>query len=77
MRVRCKDNNNDGKFCYELWDGNLLVERVGNFESATDADRAAEYAHRRLVTCMLNGEKYEGIFTDISPIEDILKELDA
>ena len=46
MWTRGKDENNPGKFAYELWDGNKLIERVGNFNTAQEADRCAERVQR-------------------------------
>jgi len=47
MWTRGKDKQIPGKFAYELFDGNTMIERVGGFATAQDADRAAETAQRR------------------------------
>lgn len=47
MWTRGKDKNNPGKFCYELFDANgTFIERVGKFNTAQEADRAAERVQR-------------------------------
>lgn len=47
MWTRGKDENHPGKFCYELFDANgTLVERMGKFDTAQEADRAAERVQR-------------------------------
>ena len=47
MWMRSKDKQIPGKFEYELFEGNKMIERVGGFDTAQDADRAAEIAQRR------------------------------
>ena len=49
MWSRGRDEEQPGKFAYELFDGRNLVERVGGFATHTEADRAAESAQRRLL----------------------------
>lgn len=50
MWTRGKDANNEGKFAYELFnEAGQMVERVGRFPSAQEADRAAERAQRSLL----------------------------
>jgi len=46
MWSRGKDAENPGKFAFELWDGFDLIKRVGGFDTAQEADRAAEAAQR-------------------------------
>lgn len=77
MWTRGKDENNEGKFAYEIHDGFIMVERVGNFDTAQEADRAAEIANRRLVMCALSGEPFDGVFTDNLSLDEILSELEA
>ena len=75
MWTRGKDGN---KFAYEIIDEtNTVVERVGNFDTAQEADRAAEIANRRFVMCLMSGQKFDGVFTDNMSIDDILAELEA
>lgn len=45
--TRSKDTESPGKFCYEIFDGFQTVERRGGFDTAQEADRAAEIAQRR------------------------------
>jgi hypothetical protein len=47
--VRGKDAEQPGKFAFELYEGRELVQRVGGFANAQDADRAAEKAQRALI----------------------------
>ena len=49
MWTRGKDKQIPGKFEYELFDGNKMIERVGGFATAQAADRAAEIAQRRVL----------------------------
>lgn len=75
MWTRGKDENNAGKFAYEVWNERELVERVGNFDTAQEADRAAEIANRRFVSCLMTGEAFDGVFTDNMSLDEILAEL--
>lgn len=47
MWTRGPDKEQPGKFAYELWNERDMVERVGGFDTAQEADRAAEAAQRR------------------------------
>lgn len=50
MWTRGKDKEKPGKFCYELYDASgAFVERVGGFQTHSEADRAAEQAQRALL----------------------------
>lgn len=77
MWTRGKDENNEGKFAYEIWNERELVERVGKFDTAQEADRAAEIANRRFVSCLMSGETFHGVFTDNMTIDEIFAELEA
>lgn len=46
MIVRGKDTKNPGKFAYKIYVESVIVEHVGGFDTARDADEAAEKAHR-------------------------------
>lgn len=76
MWTRGKDEKNHGKFAYEIWNERELVERVGNFESALEADRAAEIANRRFVQCLMGGETFDGVFCDNMSLDEIFAELE-
>lgn len=76
MWTRGKDENHPGKFAYELWNESKKVERVGKFDTAQEADRAAEIANRRLVQCMMSGEPFHGVFTDNMTLDEIFAELE-
>ncbi len=47
MWTRSKDKTAEGKFEYALYDNSTLIERVGGFNTAQEADRAGELAQRR------------------------------
>lgn len=49
MIVSGPDKTQPGTFYFEIWDGNDLIERVGGMPDATERDRAAERAHRRML----------------------------
>ena len=68
MWTRGPDKEIPGKFAYELWDERALVERVGGFDTHTEADRAAEQAQRGLLFRPVAGEPEMSI-------EEILVEL--
>lgn len=77
MWTRGKDEKNEGKFAYEIWNERELVERVGNFDTAYEADRAAEIANRRFVSCLMSGERFDGVFADSMTLDEIFSELEA
>lgn len=68
MWTRGPDKEIPGKFAYELWDGNVMVERGGGFDTHTEADRMAEQAQRGLLFRPVLGEPEMSI-------EEILAEL--
>ena len=68
MWTRGPDKELPGRFAYELWDGNTMVDRVGGFGTHTEADRAAEQAQRGLLFRPAPGEP-------VMTIEEILAEL--
>lgn len=71
--TRGRDREHPGKFAYELWDDDGMVEHVGGFETAQEADRAAEAAQRILLFGMPPEiDEYEAM-TD----EELLRELGA
>lgn len=76
MWTRGKDENHEGKFAYEIWNERELVERVGKFDTAQEADRAAEIANRRFVSCLMSGEPFDGVFTDNLSLDEIFAELE-
>ena len=49
MWTRGKDSNNPGKFAIEVFDGAECVLRKGGFDTAQEADRAAEKAQREIL----------------------------
>ena len=55
---RGKDKVNPGKFAYTLSCGFTELETVGGFDTAQDADRAAELAERKLMTCGYDPVEY-------------------
>lgn len=73
MWTRGKDRQHLGKFAFELFDGaGALVERRGGFDTAQEADRAAERAQRALLAPAPTMTD-----SDWQEIDALLSELDA
>jgi hypothetical protein len=71
MFTRQKDRTDNEKFEYEIFIDNQSVEVRGGFETAYDADRAAEIAHRHFLlgAGIFPGEQIPMSIDDISDEE--------
>ncbi len=72
MWTRGKDKNAPGKFAYELFTNGALTERVGGFDTAQAADRAAEVAQRKA----LRDEVLGGVKSTIT-LDELAAELEG
>lgn len=73
---RGKDQHNPGKFAFECfdWSGNLFRAQ-GGFETAQEADRAAEQAEREMTMQMISPAPADTLVDILASDDELLAEL--
>ena len=61
--MHTRNKNPDGTFSYTLVAGSHEVETISGYQTAQEADRAAEVAERCLMSCGYSPELYREMYT--------------
>lgn len=61
--MHTRNKNPDGTFSYTLVAGFREVETISGYQTAQEADRAAEVAERCLMSCGYSPELYKEMYT--------------
>jgi len=75
MMIVGKDEKNTGKFSYEIYGPNRVVEVGGNFPTYRDAESAGVFAHRAYHASSFS-EPENPFVNDYMSLDDIFAELE-